>query len=269
MTDYNASYSNPFEGSQEDPALSQEAERLRKKEEELEQRESQLNKRGEILSERRKITKEKDPPNWPRCRPMLHHDIQKDMRTPELAGLVKFAYGGWLIGEYALVFNSVALLVVLINGGKEATANIGGFVLSLIFIVLGTVLSFVIYRALYRAGRKNRSRVFILYFILLWVEILCYALFALGWQGSGAGGFILMISMFKNHSTVAGIFLIVGCANWSILTVYAITIFIRARLLYTKAGGNQAAKQDLQTMAMNQIKENPEVVSHVVQGMTT
>jgi len=275
MTDHTGYYtgSNPFDGSNPPPPnpssnLSEESERLRRKEEELNQREDQLKRRGEILTERRKIGKEKDPPNWPRCRPIVYHNIQKEMQNPELVSLVRFGYGAWIFGQYALSFNSIALLVVLINGGKEATANIGGFVLSLIFMVLGTVLSFIIYRVLYRGGRKYRPRTFVLYFLLLWIEILCYALFALGWQGSGAGGFILMINMFKNKSTVAGIFLIVSCANWTILAIYGITIFIRARVLYSRAGGNQAAKQDLKNLASTQIQQHPEVASQVVQGMT-
>jgi len=241
-----------------DPKILEEAEKLRQKEEELNQRESVLDNRAHILMDRENI-REKKASNWPRCRPMLYHDIDEEIRGDELKALVHFGYKGWIIGEYALIFNIVALLAVVISDSQGS--DIGSFVLSIIFLLIGTPISFLIYRSLYRAARKTRPGLFVGYFILLLIEMITYVLFALGWRGSGAGGFVLMVDMFREKDIGAAIILIVGCANWVLLTVYSVILFIRTRIQYIKAGGWKGTKSNLKEAAITTAKENPEVAA--------
>lgn len=72
------------------------AEALRKKEEELARREATLDQRTQILIDREKMEADPRPPNWPRCRPILHHDIMEDIKGEELRKLCKFGYAGWI-----------------------------------------------------------------------------------------------------------------------------------------------------------------------------
>jgi len=263
---------NPFEESSPNtpslpkkspnPKLVEEAAKLKQKEEELNEREAVLDNRAHILMDRENI-REKNAPNWPRCKPILYHDIDQEIRSDELKSLVHFGYKGWLIGEYALIYNIVALLVVVIQ--DASSTNVGSFVLSIIFLIIGTPISFLIYRALYRAGRKVRPGLFVGYFILLLIEMISYLLFALGWSGSGAGGFVLMVDMFEGKYVVAAIFLIVGCANWVLLTVYSIIIFIRTRIQYKNAGGWKGAKSNFKEAAVTTAKENPELAAKGLQ----
>jgi len=237
------------------PELVAKADKLRKQEEELNRREAVLDKRQQILVDREKDN-EKRKPNWPRCKPLIYHNIPEDMPTPEMIRLCRMAYLGWYALEIAFVYNAAALLAVAIATGDR----IGDFVLSIVYIVFMSPICFLIYRVLYRAGRKSKPSLFVFYFCVFALEILIKIYFALGISGCGAGGFVLMIDMFNANQTVAAIMILVSFVVWVLLAAFSIWIWILARLRYRALGGMAKAKAEMKDAAVEQAKAHPELV---------
>lgn len=121
---------------------------MRSKEEELNKREAVLDSRTKILVDRENVLKNPREPNWPRCRPLLYHNIDADMTEPSVKRLVRFAYFGWLAFLVAVLWNFICMFAAIIVDGA-----VGDFILSIVFCVFLPPIFFLIYRILYRAGR--------------------------------------------------------------------------------------------------------------------
>jgi len=252
-----------------DPEVQRKAQELLKKEEELNRREAVLDQRGKILVEREKLNEDPRAPNWPKCKPFIYHNILEDMKTPTLQRLLKMAYVGWMATTGALIWNVVALLIAMVSDG--AGQDIGDFILAIkYFFFIFTPLWFLTYRVLYRGGRKQKPSLFIMWFIFQVLELLAEIFFAIGIPGTGAGGFFLMTSIFKNNKSVAGFFLLSSAVLWCVTIAYGIWIFIVARLEYRKLGGFAKAKGEFAAEAVNQAKKNPDLVIEAAKiGATT
>jgi len=91
------------------------AERLRAKEEELNRKEAELLGREQIIASGGGGVNPKAP-NWPRCRPLIYHNISGDMPTPETVRLVRMAYGSWFgmflfVSSYKFIRMNLLLVV--------------------------------------------------------------------------------------------------------------------------------------------------------------
>ena len=61
----------------------------------MNQREQNLKFKEQNLTQRENDLRSPPPKNWPRCRPIIYHDIRQDIPTPELQVVVRRAYWGW------------------------------------------------------------------------------------------------------------------------------------------------------------------------------
>jgi len=258
--EYNAS--NPFDEknaaySNADPSLVARAQVLKQKEDELNRREQMLDQRGQILIEREKSMGNLRKPNWPICRPFVYHNINEDMTTPELKRLVTFGYFGWMGNVLALAFNIVALTALMI--ANSAGKAIGDFVLSIVYFLVLAPCWFLIYRVLYRAGRKRKPSLFVGFFIMYGLQFIAFAALAVGVPGTGAGGFLRMVEEFKNSKT-AGFILLGSSILWCLCVTWGVWMFFLARIQYKASGGFQQAKKEMGKSAVNEAAQHPEII---------
>jgi len=182
------------------------------------------------------------------------------MPTPEITKMVRLAYFHWMFASLTLGFNIVATAAVMatVNDGQA----IGDFILSIVYFLILLPSWFMIYRILYRAGRKRKPSLFIGFFILYGLEFIAFAAFAVGVPGTGAAGFLRMIKTFKVNK-VAGIIVLVSAILWCANVMWATFIFLLARIHYNQAGGYQKARKEIGTSAVKEAAKHPELVKDV------
>jgi len=230
---------------------------LRRKEQELKRREEDLaRKEGNMISKEEEL--EKIAPkakNWPRCRPIIYHNIEEEIPQDDKP-LVKRAYYLWFFTVWCFFWNFFTILADLIvnaNGGAVAS-----LILSIVYFIFLVPLSFLFYRLLYNATRKRKSLSWLLFMIIKWIEFLLYGWMALGISGWGGGGIFLMISLFQANKVVVGIFSVICFAFWVLDILGHVYLFIHARIRYKRAGGLNKAKEQATTVAGKTLAENPE-----------
>jgi len=69
-----------------------------------------------------------------------------------------------------------------------------------------------------------------------------------------------MITMLKDKKTGAGIMLAIGFANWAILCLLSVIIWIKARNQYKTNGGLSKAQIEARNAAFQAAKDNPDLV---------
>ncbi|KAJ1500032.1 hypothetical protein HMI55_004090 [Coelomomyces lativittatus] len=105
---------------------------LHRRELELQIRESKLNEREEKIDEMVKRA-----PNWPACRPLVYHDIQKEI--PEHGRmLVKKLYFTWCLSAWTYFFNCIASFACLITKSSAGGAQFG---ISFLIFLMGVPMS--------------------------------------------------------------------------------------------------------------------------------
>jgi len=237
-----------------------EAELMRKKED-IERREKQLKDKEQHLKVSTRVK------NWPKCKPFLYHDIREDVPTPELQSLVRKAYFGWFGITITYLWNIIVVMAIVIIDGSGT--DIAGFFLGLAYAIFSIPVSFLVYRTLYNAAKLTSSARYVMYFCLVWTEIAVFIVLAVGINGWGSGGFLVMLAVFK-ESTVVGIFCVTDFICFTLLVIYHIVVFGYARREYGKAGGLEAAKKEAAKGAAQgtakTIAENPELVKTVVKA---
>jgi len=241
-----------------DPELLKKAQELSKKEQELNRREAMLDERNGILVDREKLNKDPRAPNWPFFRPWVYHNIDGDMSTDQLKRVMKIAYTGWMISVATLLYNFAALLMTMIADGSGT--NIGDFILGAIYVVFLTPLYFLVYRILYRAARKQKPSLFILYLIMATLVVAGYILYAVGIPGTGAGGFILMSKEFS-ASKFAGFVLLASSILWCLTAFYGVWVYILAIRHYRQSGGLEKAKKEMASAAVKEAAKHPDLIA--------
>jgi len=252
------SYGSP---SNVDPNLLQRAERLRSKEEELNRREALLDSRTQILVDRENVLKNPREPNWPRCRPLLYHNIDGDMTEPSVKRLVRFAYFGWLAFLVAVLWNFICMFAAIIVDGA-----VGDFILSIVYCVFLPPIFFLIYRILYRAGRKTKPSLYIVFWIFYFLEMLLLCYFVVGYPSTGAGGIFWMSSAFSDDHNALGFMFLASAIVWGIVAGWSIFIFILSRYEYRKAGGLAQAKKEATAAAIKEAREHPDLIKEGVKA---
>jgi len=233
---------------------------LDRKEAELRLREEDIARREGMLLDKEKTLPKARPPNWPRCKPFIHHDIVDDMPTPETVALIKRAYGGWFAYIFCLFWNLVTLA-----GGMIATGSgdyISSFFIALALTIVTVPISFLNYRLLYNAARKTKSSLYFIWFILMGFSFVTWIWYAIGLKSWGGGGFFIMLSLFKKKKTlVIAVFALLCFTFWVTLIGYHIYLIIIARFEYRKAGGYEKAKKEVKDKASEQMENQKETTA--------
>jgi len=224
--------SNPFLDSNEpNPYTGWSQDQLRQKQSELDKREHQLEYQERIISDQRADIEIDHPANWPKCRPIIYHDIRVDI--PEHGrSLVTRVYFSWLFSIVCLSLNVVALLAGVIVDSGMATS----FGISIALLLLGLLIPFIFwYRPLYKAVRNDSGLNFFFFFFCYAWHILLAIIYAIGIPNSGGGGFIVATQIFK-VSIGAGVILIISGGFWAFLSAFCILQFIFALRFYKNRG---------------------------------
>eukprot|EP01114_Cavostelium_apophysatum_P001466 TRINITY_DN1126_c0_g1_i2.p1 TRINITY_DN1126_c0_g1~~TRINITY_DN1126_c0_g1_i2.p1 ORF type:complete len:193 (+),score=36.90 TRINITY_DN1126_c0_g1_i2:502-1080(+) len=180
------------------------------------------------------------------------------MPTAETVRLARFGYYGWIYSIICLVYNIIALGYAMLAGGDSK--NIGSFILSFFYCALLVPIWFLVYRGLYRACRKRKPSLFVVFFIFFGLEELGYIGYAIGWRGTGAGGFWVMKDLFDDDHKVAGFVVLASAILWSLAAIWGLVIFWFARVEYSKSGGFQQAKKEMGRAAANEAVKHPDLV---------
>lgn len=194
---------------------------LRQREEELQRREQTLAYREARLAERETKVQElgQTAPNWPRCRPMIYHDIQRDI--PENGRqLVKRVYFGWYIAVWVYLINAIASFSLMTS---KATGAGGNFGMALIVLLIGTPVSFVFwYKPLYDGVKFNRSMNIFIFFLCYGFHILIAGIFAVGVQGWGGAGFIYVLEALTAGQIVSSVLSVISFASMVFEVIYGL-----------------------------------------------
>ncbi|KAI0093687.1 scamp family-domain-containing protein [Irpex rosettiformis] len=211
---------------------------IEQRERDLERREAELNQRADNLRTHGRN-------NWPPFFPLIFHSIQDEIPEGSRA-LITRMYQLWMLLAATLILNFVAYLVLLISG---ATGAVGGFVTSIIFVVLITPLSFFLwYRPIYNAYMKEQALYYYVYFVFGGFHLLFSAYGIIGPQGSGAAGVIQTILAFTGGHIVAGVFCAIAAAGWTVQGL-GNALYFRQIWFHRKAAGHtfEKAKGELAT----------------------
>jgi len=150
------------------------------------------------------------------------------------------------------------VLIVIPDGAEGAT-----FALSVVFLVFLPPLGFLFYRILYRAGRKEKAALYLVYLCFLTLEMIVWLFFMIGPPSSGAVGFYIIKQTFAK-SVAVGIIIIINVVFWAAIFVWSIVIFWKVRNRWRAAGGTKASKEQAVEGAVNIAKDNPELVGKAV-----
>mmetsp|Transcript_20107 Transcript_20107/g.59708 ORF Transcript_20107/g.59708 Transcript_20107/m.59708 type:complete len:320 (-) Transcript_20107:1052-2011(-) len=183
--------------------------------------------------------------NWPRCWPIIYHDIEGEIQDPGSRRVVREVYVCWWGFMACLIWNFFCASVML---GTDAEHKASSWFLTIIYFVLGVPIGFwVWYLAIYRAG-KNDSTVRFIYFFLgfmihtafcIWAAI-AVPFSAESW--SFCGWFAAIQAL--DYGAFPGVVFMMGAAFWTIEALYCLWCLKDAFLFFRGKGGVEQAKQD-------------------------
>ncbi|KAJ3151487.1 Secretory carrier-associated membrane protein 5 [Geranomyces variabilis] len=159
---------------------------------ELQRREADVAQREARLKDRERAVGTHDVPNWPKFKPMIYHDIEKEI---PLRGrwLVKRVYMAWILAVIVYLVNCIAAFSLLVTNASSGGVTFG---ISLLILLVGTPVSFVFwYRPLYNGVKGDSSSSFFFFWFNYGAHLCVAALLAVGIPG----GVILTLAQFKNN----------------------------------------------------------------------
>jgi len=197
------------------------------------------------------------PPNFPPCKPIVHHSIPTEIPT-EKRLFVRKAYFGWWLHSFSLLWNFVCVTGALVKG-----YSLPGFFIALLGLVVGVPASFWVYWLVYSATRKMSASLYGLFFFVFGCEIVVEGIYAIGVVSTGGGGFVLMLNAFSDKNSVLGLLCLSCTILWVITIVYQVMIFFSARREYTLVGGGQQATKEISKQAITTAYDNRETIKQV------
>ncbi|KAJ3025272.1 UNVERIFIED_CONTAM: hypothetical protein HDU68_007317 [Siphonaria sp. JEL0065] len=213
----------------------------------LAEREAELNRREAMLSKREQQVEKKEstmegynPPNFPPCKPLVYHDIEKDI-PEEGKWLVKRLYYAWIFSVFIYLLNAITSFILLTSKAESAGGNFGA---ALIIFVAVTPVSFVFwYQPLYNGVKRNRSVQFFLFQFNYFCHIGLNGMLAAGIPGWGGAGIIYCISNIGSNIGI-GVMCALCSAGFIWNVVYGLWQVKAVRGYYQGRGMNaEEAKQ--------------------------
>ncbi|KAJ5071363.1 secretory carrier-associated membrane protein [Anaeramoeba ignava] len=211
---------------------------LEKRNLELDEKEREIEKREKYLGEDLHR-----PHNWPKCYPILHHNIATDI-PKENRGMIRLAYLAWIWGVIGTSWNLICVFAKLSVDGAPNKGNDVG--LGLAYFLFSPPLSWIFwYRLLYKATRKNKSLKFFTFFCTFFFWMLFSAVFIIGVSGTGCGGVINLVKAFDLKAQTVGILMVVNMLIWFVQLIADVFIFRLVHRFYRSSGGSaEKAKQE-------------------------
>jgi len=198
-------------------------------------------------------------PNFPTCKPIVHHSIATDI-VPEKRLFVKKAYLSWYFHCFCLFFNWICLL----GGIILRDTSIGGFFLGVASLLLGIPVSFFVYFLLYRAMRTGSAFFFALWFGFFVGQLAAEVFYAIGLADYGAAGFMMMVTAFSNEQLIMGILGVLATFGWVGLFIFNLWLFYQARREFRNLGGSAAATKEFAKGSVQAAYDNRGAVKQVI-----
>ncbi|XP_003374307.1 secretory carrier-associated membrane protein 3 [Trichinella spiralis] len=195
-------------------------------------------------------------PSWFPLQPCFYHDISVDI-PQQYQRIVRMGYNLWLIYVLTLVLNVVGSLASFITHGSGLQ-----FGLSIIQVAMFTPCSFVLwYRPLYKAFKNDSSFNFMVYFFVMFLQLVFVAIQSLGIESFGTCGWFNSLGHFGLNAGAAVLMLIVTL-GFTFCGVGLLLLLFRVHRLYRSTGASFAkAQQEFSQGVIN----NP----HVQQAAAT
>jgi len=132
--------------------------------------------------------------NWPVCKPIVYHNIIRDIDDAKLRHAIYVYYFLWYVLCGAFTLNVLAVAAAFWSLSGDHWSNWVGLILSLFYFGLCWPLAFVLYYYLAYEGARLRSGVKMgTFFCVFPLQILLCAWLALGIPKSGGGGLVLLV----------------------------------------------------------------------------
>ncbi|KAL7746543.1 hypothetical protein RI367_008070 [Sorochytrium milnesiophthora] len=222
------------------------AEALRVREEELQRREQALAYKEAKLREReQKVSELADrAPNWPRCKPITYHDIDKDV-PQQGRPLVKKLYFGWMLTTWTYIINMIGCFSCMVTKDPAGGSMFG---MSFLIMCIGIPVSWMMwYKPLYDGVRFDRSLSFFFFFFNYGFHLAAMCVLCVGVPGWGGAGVITTISQFSLN-VVSGIICIISTASLGFQVLYGlwqitnVTVYYRSKGLSMRQAQNEALR---------------------------
>ena len=183
--------------------------------------------------------------NWPRCFPILYHDISADIPA-ENQRTVRLAYVTWLLAASGYVFNFLTLTIAYFGGTHNT--KLADWFFALLVGSVGLPASFIFwYQALYNAAQSHGGVLaYGRFFGHMSVHILfcLWMILALPRVGNFCAGIFRMIAWFSARDekkgkldVTVGFFAIANIALWSICGLLSIAVVQQAAVRFRASGG--------------------------------
>lgn len=182
--------------------------------------------------------------NWPPCYPLIRHDIHADI--PEVGQkYVATDYLLWKLLCILYVLNLAAVISFRASDHKDYN-SIGGLVLAIGYLILMPLITFFTWHlSVYHAVKKNRTVLFLSFFVMFFIQICKCIFLAVGIFDGGGGGIVACTKMFSSGHILQGVFSLVCSLYIVVWLIMACKHFYLVGVLYRHGGHSlEAAKRE-------------------------
>ncbi|GMH40950.1 hypothetical protein BSKO_08854 [Bryopsis sp. KO-2023] len=225
--------------------------RLARKEHDLTKRELELQRREHVLTMSDQMKRVK---NWPRCRPILYHDI--DVEIPDSSkGLIKMAYATWCLTAGGFCLNWLVICIMLI--ANFATVDLMDWHLATFATGTGIPLSFRMwYHRMYKRARDGQK--------LDSVGLVIHMSFGVAWAiwtvlsipnyGDMGAGLFPLLKAFADDNTTLGLACFLNMVIWTLSAVFILCLLKGVRNMGTRQEAGVGVHYRSGRSAMNQLR---------------
>ena len=184
------------------------------------------------------------------CCPRIHHDIDGDITDPARRSACRSAYYMWLVTATAYVWNWLAVIASLAQGGGKSVVD---FFLALIVAAAGLVISarFLYFRGAYttlQVDPDQRALPYLAFFAHFMFHMIWCAWMLVGPPIVGnfsAGLFFLVLKgphLFSGDKA-PGVFAIINVVLWGIALLISLRTGVAIMQVFRTGGGVAAVKE--------------------------
>jgi len=188
--------------------------------------------------------------NFPPCYPLFYHNLD-EMPTRQLKRMMQKVLLGWFVAIFVYVINLCALGYSLFSGGSGADTI--SFIMAIVYVIGGPVVSFGIYMILYTAARKNNAMYYCCFLVWFAALTILFVVLAFGPHGFGGSGLLQIITRANDltatptHKGISPAVLVtlgVGMLLWLCVVGYHCYIMWMVRKQWNEAGGMKATTKE-------------------------
>ncbi|KNC47375.1 uncharacterized protein AMSG_03809 [Thecamonas trahens ATCC 50062] len=223
-----------FSGAASSLDYGDKVEALNRREAELEAKQVQLVQKEEELQRMLAKIQGMRPANWPRCRPIIHHDIKGEIPR-EFQSTVRRMYMLYYWTLLTLTFNFVVQIWAMV----AKVGDIVGFFLALAYMLFAPFLALGFwYVPQYAAMRVGKASKFVSFFMGFIIHILFIALLLVGITKVGGAGIVTAVRLSQAGYHLGTTLCVVNIFFLLILLICSIAMIRVVHSIYRGRGGD-------------------------------